>query len=410
MSSTNVLAPSFAQGVDVVAYLPLADRPAFKMALKKHEGRYFLYAGHLWHRGWTVVDVTTPHEPQVLEFIPGPANTWTGQIDVAGDLMLTGLERIPPGWDGDDEDVGHGSGFSLWSLADPAVPSHLSDYLLEGRGTHRNLIEDNGLAHLAAHTGRFAGRHYQQVDCADPSKPVLTGEFHVIEQETTHRDRLSTSLHGPPVPSGEYVFLPYGGIGMVVITRFPADGQFTEVSRLSFSPPFLEHIGVHSAMPLPERDLVVVCSEATQEDCQGGLGHISVVDVSDIEAPALLSIMPVPHPTDGEGLDNYCNKGGRFGPHNIHLHRHNTGGSRDDRLVYATYFNAGLRVYDISDPILPREVAAFVPDDPAVRYGPQPAGRLVAQSEDVIVDDRGHIFVSHKNQGIWCLALTDRPD
>jgi hypothetical protein len=98
-------------------------------------------------------------------------------------------------------------------------------------------------------------------------------------------------------------------------------------------------------------------------------------------------------------------KGGRFGPHNIYQHRHNVGASQDEDLVFATYFNAGLRVYDIADPLLPREIAFFVPPDPENRYGPQPKGRLVAQTEDVIVDDRGFIFASHKNQGIWCLRL-----
>jgi hypothetical protein len=35
--------------------------------------------------------------------------------------------------------------------------------------------------------------------------------------------------------------------------------------------------------------------------------------------------------------------------------------------------------------------------------GPLPANALVAQSEDVIVDNRGFIYVSVKNQGIHIL-------
>ena len=45
--------------------------------------------------------------------------------------------------------------------------------------------------------------------------------------------------------------------------------------------------------------------------------------------------------------------------------------------TYLTYFNAGLRVYDISDATLPKEVAWFLPPDPVHRYGPQPVGSLV---------------------------------
>jgi len=57
--------------------------------------------GHLWDRGWSIMDVTNPRDPQVVKFIPGPANTWTIQMDVAEGKMITALERIAPGWGGD---------------------------------------------------------------------------------------------------------------------------------------------------------------------------------------------------------------------------------------------------------------------------------------------------------------------
>jgi hypothetical protein len=67
-----------------------------------------------------------------------------------------------------------------------------------------------------------------------------------------------------------------------------------------------------------------------------------------------------------------------------------------------TWFNAGLRIYDIRDPYLPREVGWFLPDDPKERRGLLPKD-LVTQSEDVLVDARGHIFVSDKNHGLFVL-------
>ena len=71
-----------------------------------------------------------------------------------------------------------------------------------------------------------------------------------------------------------------------------------------------------------------------------------------------------------------------------------------------TWFNAGLRVYDIADARTPREVARFVPADPTARIGPLPATALVAQSEDVLVDRRGFIYVTDKNQGIHIVRAT----
>jgi hypothetical protein len=77
-------------------------------------------------------------------------------------------------------------------------------------------------------------------------------------------------------------------------------------------------------------------------------------------------------------------------------------------LVYLTYFNAGLRIYDTSAPTAPREVGYFLPRDPRRRYGVFPKGKLVAQSEDVLVDTRGFIYVTHKNQGLWILKYTGK--
>ena len=77
--------------------------------------------------------------------------------------------------------------------------------------------------------------------------------------------------------------------------------------------------------------------------------------------------------------------------------------NRDD-IAYLTYFNAGLRVYDIRDARQPKEIAYFVPADPLVRIGSKPS-QLVAQSEDVLVDRRGFIYLSDKTHGIHVLRL-----
>ena len=67
--------------------------------------------------------------------------------------------------------------------------------------------------------------------------------------------------------------------------------------------------------------------------------------------------------------------------------------------------NAGLRAYDISDERLPKEIGYFLPPDPVKRLGPLPKTGLVAQSEDVVVDARGNVFVSDKNHGIYVLRF-----
>ena len=117
----------------------------------------------------------------------------------------------------------------------------------------------------------------------------------------------------------------------------------------------------------------------------------------------LLSVFPRPHPPAGAPYRDFCDRAGWSGPHNQSQLHHNPDVAPQDRLVYLTYFNAGLRIYDVTEPRLPTEVAWFLPPDPTHRYGPQPPSELVVQSEDVLVDRRGFIYLTDKNQGLWVL-------
>jgi hypothetical protein len=243
---------------------------------------------------------------------------------------------------------------------------------------------------------------------SDPSRPVEAGRWWVEGQHTAGGERLSepgVSLHGPPHVVGNRVFLSYGGAGMIILDISDVSRPRL-VGRLDFSPPFLSNIGVHSVLPLPDRGLAAVCSEAIGEDCGEPLNHTSMVDISDPSRPVLRAIFPVPLPPHGARFSDFCQReGGRFGPHNFSQLHHSPHTDHSDRLIYQTYFSAGLRIYDIENPRLPHEVGYFIPPDPTERFGPVPSGTIV-QSEDVLVDRRGYIYLSNKQQGIWILRYT----
>ncbi len=164
---------------------------------------------------------------------------------------------------------------------------------------------------------------------------------------------------------------------------------------------------MHTAMPLPGRGLAVVNTEAIAELSEEPYNLAGVVDLSDERSPRLLSLLPPPVPAPGAPYANFQRRGGRFGPHNQHhgLPRSELLFHAED-LVYLTWFNAGLRVYDISDPYVPREVAWFLPDDPTERRGLLPRTALVTQSEDVLVDARGFTYLTDKNHGLHIVRMT----
>ncbi len=409
----GIAARSEIDGFDLVGYTDVGGRPAFKLALAETGGRWYLYCGHLWHRGWSILDVTDPSEPVVLRFIAGPDNTWTAQVNVADGLMVTALARIPPRWGGDP-----GRSFEeaalVWDVGDPGAPRLLSQVRLGGTGSHRNFWAGGRYAHLAANAEGYAGYLHVVIDLDDPERPVEVARWWLRGQRDGEQPEPGDgglSLHGPAYVVDDRAWLSYGGGGMVVLDVSSIE-QPRLVSRFRVSPPFrggLHGAGVHTALPLPRRRLVVVNGEAGEERCAEPLNFAGIVDVADETNPRLLSILPHPRPSPGLPFASYCDKGGRFGPHNTHLSQGRPElEDRDDR-VYLTWFNAGLRVFDISDPREPVEVAHFVPPDPVMRYGPLPTSGLVTQSEDVLVDRRGFMYLSDKNQGIYILRASGGP-
>src|SRR5579885_2935614 len=108
--------------------------------------------------------------------------------------------------------------------------------------------------------------------------------------------------------------------------------------------------------PLFSRRLLVVSAESVYDRCLDTPKRIWVWDLRDERHPVPLA--PVPYPANAADL---CHRGGRFGAHNIWENRQGSIAFHSDRLVVGSFFAGGVRVFDISDPARPREVAYDVP-------------------------------------------------
>src|ERR1051325_4820446 len=156
----------FTLNLEQVGYHDLGGKPAFKLAMQEVNSRWYLYLAHLWHRGWSVLDVTDPSAPELAAFIPGPENTWTIQVQVADGRMITALERIAPGWGGRD-DQPFSEGFLIWDVSEPTKPRQVGHFRTGSTGTHRNFYDGGNLVHAAAGASGVYGKIYRIVDIAD---------------------------------------------------------------------------------------------------------------------------------------------------------------------------------------------------------------------------------------------------
>jgi hypothetical protein len=112
-----------------------------------------------------------------------------------------------------------------------------------------------------------------------------------------------------------------------------------------------------------------------------------------------VSISTFKSPSDAD----YRAKPGHFGPHNLHENR--PGSFVSSELIFTTYQNAGVRVFDIRDRYAPREVGALVPPAPAKLVDSRPGRPKVIQSADVFVDAAGIVYSTDYNGGLYVMEF-----
>jgi hypothetical protein len=163
---------------------------------------------------------------------------------------------------------------------------------------------------------------------------------------------------------GDTAYAAWRDAGMVVIDI--ADRALPKlISHRDGAPPFGG--GTHNCLPLPDRDLLIVLDEAVLDHQEDGVKHIWVFDNRDKSNPKTIATFPQPAEAD------YKSKGGHFGPHNIHENR--PGSFVSAQTIFATYQNAGVRVFDIRAAHRPVEVGAWVPPAPARMMDQRPNAR-----------------------------------
>jgi hypothetical protein len=337
-----------------------------------------LFVGHTGTTGagTSILDVTDPEHPDLAAQWPAPAHSHTHKVQVADDLLLVNHEKFPyrPAAAGP-----YSAGLAVYRLDDPFRPRPAGFWPSGGRGVHRVVWTGGRYAHMSATPDGFRDRIWVVVDLTDPERPAEAGRWwwpgqRYGELPSWPEGERHAAHHA--LTDGDRAYLGYDDAGLVIldvadITRPRQAGQLSWPGGGS----------THTCLPLPGRGLVVVTDEQVADGPQATRRDIRVIDVSGA-APRVAAVCPQPR---GE----FATRPGRFGPHN--LHENQPGSYRSTRLVFATYFSAGIRVYDLADPAQPAEVAHWVPEPPP--------GQPVAQINDLFVDASGLIWATDRVGG-----------
>jgi len=355
-----------------------SDLNGFGKTMQSMPYRNYLYAGHLTPgKGTSILDISNPREPKTVGELPGYKNTMSPKVQIVDNLLLVNYEQR-------GSEKAERVGFSVFDLKDPKNPKEICFYDTGGQGVHRITYRGGRYAYVTAVPEGFLDRMLLIIDMSNPEKPEEAGRWWLPGQWTEGGETpgwpkgLKYKLHHA-IPHGNRAYLGMWDGGMYILdtTDF---SDIKVVSNLCWSP---EEGGcTHTALPLPGRNLLIVTDESTRDRCQEPPKYVRVIDIKDEKSPQVLSKFPVP-----EG--DYCQKGLRFGPHN--LHENWPGAFQSEELIFVTYNNAGIRVVDVRDPYNPVEVDSYVPSDPP--------GVEAIQTTDVYVEASGVIYTTDRAGG-----------
>lgn len=368
------------------------------MSLQKTaDGRRVLWLAHEGPpKNFTGLDVTDPRAPRIIVQTALPhGRVRSNSLEVTGDVMAVAYQTLEAGM--------QPAGFGLFDIRDPATPRSMSFFDCSGphsRGVHQLWFVDGAYVHLAGGAANHVPHDpkddqiYRIVDVRNPVRPVEVGRWWLPgtrvgdAEEAPARLRLDSGFRAhntnvyPQRPDRAYVGYLDGGAFILDIADLTAPRV---VGKWNPHPPYPGF--THTVLPLFSRDLLIVSDECVEDGGADWPKLTWVVDARREDNLVPIATLPLPP------VEAYAQRGGRYGSHNLHENRPGDASFRSDTLIFGTFFSGGLRAYDISNPLQPREVAAFVP--------PAPHNSRVSsvQINDVYVDDNAIVYAAERHTG-----------
>jgi hypothetical protein len=328
------------------------------------DGRDYAYTGTYSSNLMYAWDVTDPAVPTITDSVSFDGRR-VNDVKINADASLAVVTS--------ENAANRRNGITILDLTDPAHPRrgvHFTEQMTGG--VHNTWIEGNLV--YAIHYGTH---DVKIVDISDPESPRLVGEWGLPVE--------GRYLHDVTILDG-LAYLSYWDNGVVILDvgngvkgGTPTNPVLVSQYQYRYQLGTEWYGNTHHAIRYGDYvfvgDEIFGCSECIN----GPRGYVHVVDVTDIEHPREVATYRVPE----------------AGVHNMWA---------EDDLLYIGYYQAGLRVLDISGELRgdlyrqQREVGWYMTQD---GQGAVPNATDTWGAQPF----KGKIFASDPNSGLWILEL-----
>jgi hypothetical protein len=455
-----------ASNVRLVGYHDLQGRESLQVTTKSDAANgNWVYVGHSdnyarkgarhfnplakrdeWN-GTSILEISDPAHPRLVWHIPNEISANSRSVSVVYDYRFN---SNPPGRDylirsvhASDDSV---MKFQVFDITPRDTDPSKIALVSEIRGTPENSCgpgcggtftrrahkgwwsQETGLFYSAAGEPGFRQAILQIWDLKDPKNPKFLGRAWLPGQKDGDPEMTPEvgRWHHPIVDEeNDRVYAGFRDSGDVAAFDVSDPAHPTLVWRVDTAPPGR---GPHTVSPirydrvpnfgpkgLPRTYALVVDEASGEQDsapCPDPVRpKVYMLDITHEQHPFPVSTWQVP-------VGSFCEKGGRFGPHQSAETVNGALNRFEDKIAWIAYFNAGVRVLDISDPYNLEEVGSYVPKITPNSHGQDASGGgdeggpphgPVIQINDVDVDHRGLAYVSDRvGGGLFVLEYTGR--